>query len=174
MKRLCFSLAALVFYAANTVPTSAAGVDELGRFLGTWTSPGTLLDTPYSKAGSASATTTCAWSSDRVFMICQQITMLNGKSGNALSIYTYDAAKSQYHFFNLGPDGGDGSIITVTGSTVAYTNSFTDKGKEVTIRTLNIWSRPDFYRWRTEYTTDSGKTWNLMASGTSERHSVSP
>jgi hypothetical protein len=174
MRRWLAILLTIFVYAGYRAGASAAGVEDLGRFLGTWTSPGTLLDTPYSKAGSASATTTCAWSSDHVFMICQQITMLNGKPGNALSIYTYDAAKSQYHFFNLGPDGGDGSIVTVTGDTVTYTNSFTDKAKEVTIRTLNIWSRPDFYRWRTEYTTDSGKTWMLMASGTSERHSVSP
>jgi|SRR6516164_4758247 hypothetical protein len=154
---------------ATVVAARAAGVDDLGRFLGTWTSPGTLYDTAYSKAGTATATNTCAWSSDHVFMICQQSITLNGKLSHAISIYTYDAVKSQYHFFNVGPDGGDGSIISVVGDTVTYSNSFTDKGKQVTILTLNVWESPTLYRWRTEYTTDSGKTWTLMASGTSQR-----
>jgi hypothetical protein len=69
MKSLSF--AAVAFCAVAAVPANAAGVDELGRYLGTWTSPGTLYDTPYSKAGTATATTTCAWSQDHVFMICQ-------------------------------------------------------------------------------------------------------
>lgn len=168
MKQL-LGLAAVAFCVAVALPAKAAGVDELERFLGTWSSPGTLYDTPYSKAGTATATTTCAWSLDRVFMICQQSIALNGKPNHALSIYTYDAMKNQYRFFNVRPDGGDGSVISVAGDTVTYTNSFTDKGKQVTIRTLNVWESPTLYRWRTEYTTDSGKTWTLMASGTAQK-----
>jgi hypothetical protein len=63
-------LAALVFTgAAMVLPlvAVAAGLDQLDRFAGTWTSPGVLVDTPYSKAASVSATTSCAWSSERLF-----------------------------------------------------------------------------------------------------------
>ncbi len=169
MKGLCVNLVALMIYAVATVSVRAAGVDELGRYLGTWTSPGTLYDTPYSKAGTATATTTCAWSQDHVFMICQQSITLNGKPNNALSIYTYDTAKSVYRFFNIGTDGADGSVISVEGDTITYSNSFTDKGKQVTIRTLNVWESPMLYRWRTEYSADSGKTWTPMAVGTAQR-----
>jgi hypothetical protein len=74
-----------------------------------------------------------------------------------------------YRFFNIGSDGADGSVISVEGDTVTYSNSFTDKGKQVTIRTLNVWESPTLYRWRTEYSADSGKTWTPMAVGTAQR-----
>jgi hypothetical protein len=156
----------LVFAALAATRATSAGVGELGRFLGTWQSPGTFVDTPYSKASTVTATTTCAWSNDRVFMICQQSSVMNGKADHAVAVYTYDAAKDQYRFYNVGAKGGNGSVIAVQGNTITYTDSFTDNGKPVTIRTLNIWESASLYRWRTEYTSDAGATWTLMGSGT--------
>jgi hypothetical protein len=48
--------------AAGALDPSA----QLDRLVGTWDSPGTFVDSAYSKAGTAHATTTCAWSQDRV------------------------------------------------------------------------------------------------------------
>jgi hypothetical protein len=147
-----------------------APLDELDRFVGTWQSQGTFVDGPYSKAGPATATTTCAWSNNHVFMICQQSVQMNGVNDDDLGIYTYDQAGSVYRFYNVHANRTTSTNVTVDGSTIAYPYSFTDKGANVTIRTLNVWANPNLYNWRTEYSTDGGKTWTLMASGASQKH----
>ena len=58
----------------------AGPLDQLDRLAGTWNMQGAFLTTPYSTAGPATATTTCAWSSDRLFMICQQHVTRSGKT----------------------------------------------------------------------------------------------
>ncbi len=161
--------AAAVCFAATTPSAAVAGADELDRFAGVWTSPGTLLATPYSKAGSATATTTCAWSAGRYFMICQQTIVSGSGSDHVLSVYTYDAAKHGYAFYHIGADGGGSSDIAIAGDTVIYSNTFTDRGNRVTIRTLNVWQNARRYNWRTEYTTDGGATWSPMASGSAAK-----
>lgn len=165
---------ALVF-AAATVPCAATAgpLDELNRFAGTWQSQGTFVDGPYQKAGTATATTTCAWSIDGQFMICQQSVTLNGRHDTDLGIYTYDAAGSAYRFYNVHASRTTSATIAVNGDTIAYPFTFNDNGKSVTIRTMNVWKSPTMYTWRTEFSTDGGATWALMGSGVSQK-STSP
>lgn len=151
------------------LPASAAPIDELNRFAGTWQSQGTFVDSPYQKAGSATATTNCAWSLDHGFMICQQSVTMNGAPDSDLGIYTYDATANVYHFYNVHQSRTTTSNIIVDGNTITYPFSFTAGGKSVVIRTLNIWQNADSYLWRTEYSTDNGATWSLMGSGKSDR-----
>ena len=159
------------FLCALLVPVAAlaAGRNELDRFVGTWDAPGSFVTTPYSKAGHADAVNSCAWSTDHIFVICQQSISIDGALQHAISIYTFDDAAMTYHFYNLRPDGASSTKISVAGNTIIYSDSFTDKGQTVTIRTLNVWETPDRYRWRTEYSLDGGTTWRLMASGLSQR-----
>ena len=158
-----------IFFAASPCALGAAPLDELGRFEGTWKSQGTFVKTPYSDPGSSSASTTCTWSGDRLFMLCQQVVSMAGQRDDDLGIYTYDETADSYRFFNIHPAHVTTTLITVYGDTITYPFSFTDKGKNVTIRTLNVWKKASFYTWRTDYTTDGGKTWTPMASGTSQR-----
>lgn len=148
---------------------AAGPIDQLDRFSGTWHGQGTFVETPYSTAGTSSATTICSWSADHLFMICQQSATLAGKRDDDVAIYSYDDAAGAYRFFNIRPSRITSLTITVDGNTVTYPSTFTDKGKNVTVRTLNVWKNSNFYTWRTEYTTDGGATWTLMASGTSQR-----
>jgi hypothetical protein len=148
---------------------AAGPIDQLDRFSGTWHSQGTFVETPYSPAGTSSATTICAWSADHLFMICQQSATMAGKRDDDVAIYSYDDAAAAYRFFNIRPGRITTLTITVDGNTVTYPSTFTDKGKTVTIRTLNVWKTHDLYTWRTEYTTNGGATWTQMASGTSQR-----
>lgn len=144
-------------------------VDQLDRFSGTWHNQGTFVETPYSTAGTSSATTICSWSADHLFMICPQSVMMAGKRDDDVAIYSYDEAAGAYRFFNIRPGRIASATITVSGNTVTVPFTFTDKGKNVTIRTLNVWKTADLYTWRTEYTTNGGATWTLMASGTSQK-----
>lgn len=156
--------------AAWPACSAAAPLDELNRFVGTWHSHGTFVDGPYSKAGTATATTTCAWSGDHMFMICQQNVLMNGAPDNDLGIYTYDQSAGAYHFYNVHASRTTTTDIKVDGNTITYPVTVTDKGTNVMIRTLNVWANPNLYNWRTEYSTDGGKTWKLMASGASQKH----
>ncbi|MGB8910036.1 MAG: DUF1579 family protein [Candidatus Cybelea sp.] len=164
---------ALVLSAAGLVALpirgAAAPLDELDRFAGTWQSSGTFVDGPYSKAGTTTATTTCAWSTGRAFMICQQSVSMDGKMTYGLGVYTYDETASAYRFYNVQTGQTTSSTITVAGNTITYPFSFTDNGKNVAIRTLNVWDSPSVYRWRSEYSTDGGMNWKLMGSGSSQR-----
>jgi hypothetical protein len=155
-----FAALALAFAGAVLAPgrTWAAQLDELDRFAGTWQSQGTFLETPYGKASSSSATTTCAWSIDHAFMICQQNVSMGGKQEDDLGIYTYDATANVYRFYNVRASATTSTTITVAGNTITYPFSFTDNGKNVTIRTVNIWENANLDRWSSEYSIDSGAT----------------
>jgi hypothetical protein len=162
---------ALGLGVAGALPlrAAAAPADELDRFAGVWQSQGTFLDTPYSKAGTSSALTTCNWSRDRLFMICQQAVTMNGKTEGDLGIYTYDDASAAYNFYNVRTSRITSTAITVDGNTITYPLSFNDKGKNVMIRTVNVWKNSAVYTWRTEFSTDGGANWTLMSSGASQK-----
>lgn len=170
MTRLLTTATALAAaLALLPIAARSAGAEELNRYAGSWASTGTFVDTPYSKAGSADADTTCAWSNDRGFMICQQRVTLSGKTEHDLGIYTFDDATNAYHFVAVRTTGPSSPDIAMDSTSVTYVNSFNDNGKQVTVRTTNVWVGPDRYTWRTEYSTDSGATWTLMASGSAQR-----
>ncbi|HEY5425494.1 MAG TPA: hypothetical protein VIJ77_02995 [Candidatus Tumulicola sp.] len=167
--------ASVAFLAAGgsahgpAIAQAAAASAMLDRLVGTWDGPGTFVDSAYSKAGTADAKTTCAWSNDRQFVICQQHVVMNGKSTDDVAVYTYDAAAQKYHFYNIGPARANATELTVAGDTMTYSDSFTDGSKHVSTRTLNVWSSPKSYTWRAEYSLDGGATWTLMGSGTATR-----
>ena len=158
--------------AALLFATVAAGpIDQLDRFAGTWQTQGTFVETPYSTAGTASGTATCAWSTDHQYMICQQNNVLAGKQDDDVAIYSYDDAAQAYKFYSVRPSRSTTATIAIDKDTVTYPFSFTNNGETVSIRTLNTFTSPDFYNWRSEFSIDLGKTWTLMASGTSQRTS---
>jgi hypothetical protein len=163
MNRLLCAFAVFLFAVA------AGPVDQLDRFAGTWQTQGSFVTTPYSKAATATGTTNCAWSKDHLFMICQQSNVLGGKEDHAVAVYTYDDGVQHYRFYNMHPRNSSSGTITIAGDTVSYPFSFDDGGKTVDIRTLNVWTSPNAYTWKTEYSTDGKKTWALMASGTSTK-----
>lgn len=169
LNAISFRLTVMLAIAGSATSAGAAPLDELDRFSGTWQSRGTFVSTPYSKAHSATGTTTCAWSNDRSFMICQQRVSDNGDVETDVAIYTYDDAAKVYRFSNIQRQHTTSMTITVAGNTITYPLAFVDNGKNVSIRTLNVWDNPKLYHWRTEYSLDGGTTWSLMASGTAQR-----
>jgi hypothetical protein len=169
LNAISFRFAVTLAIAGSATSAGAAPLDELDRFSGTWQSRGTFVDTPYSKAHSAAGTTTCAWSDDHTFMICQQRVTQYGDVETDVAVYTYDDATKTYRFSNIQRQQTTSLTITVAENTITYPLAFTDNGKNVNVRTLNVWVSPNLYRWRTEYSLDGGTTWKPMASGTSQR-----
>jgi hypothetical protein len=144
-----------------------AALDLLDKLVGTWQSSGTFVDSAYSKAGSATATTTCAWSADRYFLLCQQTVLMNAKPMRDIAIYTYDDASHAYKFYNAGVDRVNSTALSVDAKTIVYNGSFDDGAKHVVTRTTNVWESPRAYALRAEFSLDGGGTWTLMGSGRS-------
>jgi hypothetical protein len=150
-------------------PATAAPVDAMGRFVGTWESAGTFTDSAYSKAGSVSGSTTCGWSIDHDFLICQQRVVLGKTEQHGIAIYTYDPAAEKYRFYNVGATQVGSTAIAVDPTTITYTDTYSDGGKTVTNRTLNVWDDPDHYHFSTEYSLDGGAHCTTILSGTAHR-----
>jgi len=165
---LCLTLVAA---AASAAKVSAAGpIDSLDRLAGTWKSHETFVDSPYGKAGTADATTTCVWSNGRTFLICQQSVTMSGTTNEDIALYTYDPDAKVYRFFNVRPSNVTALTITIEGDTITYPVTIKDSaGQDVAIRTVNVFENAALYRTRVEYSNDAGKTWTPMASGTSQR-----
>jgi len=149
------------------LPARPAALDRLDRLVGSWQSNGTFVDSVYSKAGSATATTRCAWSDDRLFLLCQQHVVLDGKLTDDVAIYTYDDATQAYRFYNVGTARENSTQIDVSANGITYDGEFTDGAKRVLTRTRNVWESARAYSWRAEYSLDGGTTWVLMGSGRS-------
>lgn len=171
--RIAWALACAIVIAsvgaarAEDSGTRPAALDLLDKLVGTWESSGTFVDSAYSKAGSATATTTCAWSADRYFLLCQQTVLMNAKPTHDIAIYTYDDATHAYKFYNAGVDRVGSTALSVAVKTIVYNGSFDDGAKHVLTRTSNVWESPRAYAWRAEYSLDAGATWTLMGSGRS-------
>jgi hypothetical protein len=147
---------------------AATGAEALQPLEGNWESSATATNTAYSKAGSTTATTSCAWSVARDYLICQQNVTSAGQVTHDVAVYTYDAASAKYHFYAIRSNGISDVGIAVDTTGIMYTNAFTDAGKTVTVRTMNVWDDPDHYRFWTEYTSD-GVHWVRMLTGTAHR-----
>src|SRR5215471_1102230 len=92
---MIFSLSA---WAADT----ASGADVLNRWVGgKWLGSGQFVDSAYSKANTATATTKCAWSPDHIFVVCDQDIVFGGQPMRDLSIYTFVPKNGRYYFYGI-------------------------------------------------------------------------
>jgi hypothetical protein len=163
---LCASLP--VFAAAK--PTA----DVLGRWVGgTWPLEGKMLDTDYSKATTVTGVSNCGWSPSRIFMICDQSLLEDGKPSRELWVYAFDPEKEAFHFFGMSPTGGrphsTDLSISPDGTHWVYSNQTEIKGKTVQFRTINEFRNPDHIDWWSEYSTDGGAHWVKMGEGKETR-----
>jgi len=165
---LCIS--SLGILAADTT----LGADVLSRWVGgKWAGSGQFVDSDYSKANKASATTTCAWSPDHVFVICDQDIIFGGKPMHDLSIYTFDFKSNRFYFYgiSLGDEKPRSTALDISENGNRWTYSSTDdiKGKAVQFRTTNQFHGNDHIEWWTEYSVDGGKTWTKTGGGKESR-----
>jgi hypothetical protein len=157
---------------------SAAGADALNRWVGgKWVGSGQFVDTAYSKANTASATTKCAWSPDHVFVICDQDIVFGGQPMRDLSIYTFSPKTSKYYFYgiSLGEEKARTTALDITDNGNRWVYSSTDeiKGKPVQFRTTNQFHGNDMVEWWTEFSSDDGRNWTKTGSGKEAREKSS-
>ena len=164
---LCILTSALV---AADKPTA----DVLNRWVGgRWVSDAHFVDTEYSKARTGSSVTTCAWSPEHVFVVCDQAVTDAGEAQAFLSIYAFDPKTSTYHFFGLSPEGGSARLGDVTisndGAHWEYLMKTEIKDKPVWFRTINQFKGNDQVDWWSEYSTDAGQHWTKTGGGLEKR-----
>ena len=170
----CFAMllvcASLPMLGADTKPSA----EVLNRWVGgKWVGDSHFLDSDYSKAGTGGGVSTCAWSPDHIFVVCDQDAKDNGTAMRFLSVYSFDPVTNTYHFYGLSPDGsrprsGDVSI-SADGAHWEYLTKTDIKGKQVWFRTVNQFLGNDKVEWWSEYSTDEGKQWTKTGGGSEKR-----
>src|SRR5579862_5974753 len=102
MKLLCSLLLVTGISFSSTVADTTASADVLNRWVGgKWVSSGKFVDSAYSSANTASATTKCAWSPDHVFVICDQDINFGGQPMRDLSVYTFAPKTGKFYFYGI-------------------------------------------------------------------------
>jgi hypothetical protein len=164
------TLTCATMFAADAKPTA----EVLGRRVGgKWTGDGALLDSDYSQAMKVSGITTCAWSPDHVFVVCDQALTVSGKPVRQFSVYGYDPDAGKFHFYGLSPSADKARtpdlVITAGGQRWEYDNTEEIKGKPVRFRTVNVFRDVDHVEWWSEYSADDGAHWTRMGEGKEAR-----
>jgi hypothetical protein len=167
----------LALILSCVVSSSAAykpNADVLNQWVGgKWISDAHFFDTDYSKARTGSSITTCDWSPDHIFVVCDQDVKDNGTPLRFLSVYSFDPKTGTYHFFGLSPDGDRPRTGVVSISPDAtrweYMTKTTIKDKPVWFSTINQFSGLNKVDWWSEYSTDEGQHWTRTAEGTEKR-----
>ncbi len=163
-------LCPITLLAADASP----GPEVLNRWVGgKWVGSGQFVDSDYSKANKASATTTCAWSPDHVFVVCDQDINFGGTPMRDLSVYAFDKKTERFYFYgiSLGQEKprSPGLEITQNGDRWTYQSTQDIKGKSVQFRTTNQFHGNDQVEWWSEYSADGGKTWTKTGEGKESR-----
>ena len=172
MKRILFLL--VLFCCLPSLAADKANADVLNRWVGgKWPLEGKMLDTDYSKALTVTGVSTCGWSPDHIFMICDQSLLEDGKPSRELSVYAYDPEKETFHFYGMSPTGerphSTDLSISPDGNHWVYSNQHESNGKTVQFRTINEFRNSDYIEWWSEYSTDGGSHWIKMGGGSEKR-----
>ena len=171
---LAVMLAYIVSVATAQKSSDKSGADVIGRWVGgKWVGDAHSVDTEYTKAGSGGGVSTCAWSPDHIFVVCDQDVEDNGQKLRFLSVYAFDPENSSYHFYGMSPEGGRpraGDVaVTENGAHWEYLTKTTIKDKPVWFRTVNQFKSNDLVDWWSEYSTDEGKSWTKTGGGSEKR-----
>jgi hypothetical protein len=154
----------------SPVVLTQSGLDKLKVFVGTWNAHGNPDSTGQTPP---SAVTTCQWSANGKFLVCDQLVTNKGLVTNNLSIYSYNEGKDTYTLSLVGVPGMDPFSIPIAykGDELIYSSDYSADGKTTYIRTLNIFSSTTDYIYQVQ-SSDDGIHWTTTASGQS--HKVRP
>ena len=174
MKRLMGLLFMVSFSFSLWAAESAAPADVLNRWVGgKWVGSGQFVDSPYSQANKASGVTRCAWSPDRIFVVCDQDNVFAGARTRDLSIYSFAPKDGRYYFYgiSLGVEKARSVALDISnnGDRWVYLSTNDMDGKSVQFRTTNQFHGNDTVDWWTEFSIDSGKTWTKTGEGKETR-----
>lgn len=169
-----------VLLLCSSLPLSAAdkpSADVLGSWVGgQWPLEGKTLDSEFRKAATLTGVSKCAWSPDRIFVLCDEVVYANGKPERNLGVYSFDPETAAYHYTEVTPEGQPPNVsellISADGLHWEYRDSAEIKGQKVLFRTVNQHRGADSIEWWSEYSRDGGQNWTRTANGTEKRESL--
>ena len=171
---LCLFLlsTAAVCTAQSAEVLKEKGLRKLEVFAGTWKTQG---DPDSSKHTPVSALTTCRWSVNGKFLVCDQLVTADGAQTDNLSIYSYNPDMDVYTLSLVGVPGMDPFALQVSyrGDTLIYSSRHAEDGKTIYDRTLNIFASPSAYIYQQQSSGD-GLHWQTTASGRSIKIAPAP
>ena len=153
--------------AMQGTPESSGARDKLAAFLGNWESKGTFKDTLLSKASAVTSKQSCAWSPFEKYLICDQTLSLGT---DQLTVFSWNEKENSYQYCTIQNPGSPAhcDAFVIDGNVWTFFNSFENKGKKISIRTLNTFDAPGHEVFKTEFSED-GKSWTTMLEGEARR-----
>ena len=153
---------------------ATSGADVISRWIGgKWVGSGQFVDSDFSKANKTSAVTTCAWSPDHIFVVCDQDINFGGTPMRDLSIYAFATKTNKFYFYgiSLGQENPHNAKLDISddGNHWVYFSTDDIKGKSVQFRTVDQFHGKDAVDWRSEFSADGGKTWTKTGEGKETR-----
>jgi hypothetical protein len=172
MIKCLFLLAVLAVSVSGLAQSPAvlkdSGLKKLSVFVGRWRAendPDSMGKIP------VSAVTSCQWSPNGNYLICDQQVTNQGTMSNDLSIYSRDPDKDGYTLTVVGVPGMQPFSIPITykGDEFYYLGSYTDdNGKKVYTRTVNTFLSPSSYTFKVQSSQD-GEHWMTNMQGKSRK-----
>jgi hypothetical protein len=146
--------------AGTSTPPALAVLTSL---VGTWRVTGARKATAASPADAVSATSTCGWSPNGAFLVCDQIAA-NGT--DVISVYSYTEADQRFHFQSLSPHGGtiQHLDLSVTDRLLTYNGTFSNGAMQAHLRLTKTVTAPGAMHYKEEVSAD-GATWIPRGEG---------
>src|SRR5579872_828929 len=134
--------------AQTPVVLKDTGLKKLSVLVGTWRGEN---DPDSTGKRPVFAISSCQWSPNGNYLVCDQQVTNQGTTTNNLSIYSRNADKDGYTLTLVGVPGMDAFSIPITykGDELYYLGSYTDdRGKKVYARTVNTFESPTSYTFK--------------------------
>jgi hypothetical protein len=162
---------AFVLVAFGGIANSADDQDaakKLGVLVGKWESEATVSESRFSHADKLSSSMECRWSPQSDFLICEQLITDSSGKHTQLSIYSYNAKKTNYIISTVTGPGNEpmNGTVMIKGNIWTYPGSYEPLiGKKTLVRTINDFSVSGTDSFKTEFSDDDGAHWTVTLQG---------
>jgi len=177
--RQCLALASLGILslapalAAIPAPLSPE-LQVLDKAVGTWSYQGENRQTAYTKAGKWTWDMRCAWSANRLFLVCSFVMNWPEGTDHSVSISTYNGLdKAYWHYEVLDDEKGSKPVIsrmTVAGDTWTDTTENVAAGSKAASHYRVVYQYPSPGRSAVRFQiSNDGMHWTTLGEGTGLR-----
>jgi Protein of unknown function (DUF1579) len=167
MRMKVLSALTAVLFTLMAVAQVEQPANKLGVFVGKWQTEGQFTGSD----SKIRTTLECRWSPQGTYLVCEQLIHMGGEDHRQLTIYSYNAAESNYAYTTLADPGARPSSgrVEIKGNIWTYASSFENNGKVTHIRTTNEFTDPRTEVFKVESSNDGGATWSTMLQGSAHK-----
>jgi hypothetical protein len=165
---LCTTLA--LAQGSFAPPKPGPEVQQLGKFVGEWTTVGTVKPGPMGPGGKVTGIESCEWVSGGYAVLCKETAIIPGIGKlTDVALMSYDPGAKDYVFFQVN-DAGEMWIARGTndGDTWIWTSESTKNGQTMHLRFTTKWMSPDSNDFKNE-AGPNADAMRVMMDGTETR-----